>query len=111
MGSVESRAEGRRHNRRTRILSAALCGCALVTFSAAQAARLQPGRLQHVICKAPATVSTYSFLWDAPDFAVVVFTSTPRPVAASAPLALLGQPAAAPGLLEFSLHVRPPPAA
>jgi len=111
MESVESRVEGRRHNRRTGVLSAALCGCALVTFSAAQAVRLQPGRLQHVICKPPATVSTYSWLWDAPDFAVVVFTSAPRPVAAYAPLALLAQPAAAPGLLEFSLHVRPPPAA
>ena len=109
MEKVEHAGKGR-HKAQTRVLAAALCACAFVAFTAARAAHLQPGRLQHVICKAPATVSTYSWLWDAPDFAVVIFAAAPHPLADSAPLPLPAQPPAAAGLLEFSQHVRPPPA-
>jgi hypothetical protein len=110
MGKVEHTGEGR-HKAQTRVLAAALCACAFVAFTAAQAAHLQPGRLQQVICKAPAPASTYSWLWDAPDFAVTIFAAAPQPLADSAPLPLPAQLPAAPALLEFSQHVRPPPTA
>jgi hypothetical protein len=94
-----------------RALAAALCACSFLAFSSARAARLQPGNLQHVICKAPAAVPTYSWLRDAPDFAVVVVTSAPRPPAVLLPVPQPAQPLAALGSLEFSQHVRPPPMA
>ncbi len=97
--------------RRHRALAAALCACTLLAFSSARAAHLQPGNLQHVVCKGPAAVPTYSWLRDAPDFVVVVVTSAPRPPALSFLLPHPVQPSAAVGLLEFSQHVRPPPMA
>lgn len=109
MGHVECKAEEQR-KQRTRVLAAALCACALVAFTAARSAHPQPGRLQHVISNAPAAVSIYSWSWDGPEFAVVTFTSAPRPLTVSAPLFLFAQPVAAASLLEFSQHVRPPPA-
>ena len=94
-----------------RALAAALCACSFLAFSSARAARLQPGNLQHVICKAPAAVPTSSWLRDAPDLAVVVITSAPRPSASSFLVLHPAQPSAALGLLEFPQHVRPPPMA
>lgn len=95
---------------RSQALAAALCGCAFLTFTAARAVRLRPGHLQHVICKAPATVPTYSWLSDAPDFAVVISIAGFRPALSATPLPPVLQLAAAPSRLEFSQYVRPPPA-
>ncbi|MGE5204410.1 MAG: hypothetical protein ACM3PW_02270 [Chlamydiota bacterium] len=82
-----------------------------MAFSSARAARLQPGTLQHVICKASPAIPTYSWLRAAPDLAVVVITSAPRPPALLLSVPQQAQPSAAVGLLEFSQHVRPPPVA
>ena len=94
-----------------RALAAVLCACSIVAFSSARAARLQPGNLQHVICKARAAVPTYSWLRDAPDLAVVLIVAAPRPLTLLLLLPRPAQPLAALGLLEFSQHVRPPPMA
>jgi hypothetical protein len=94
-----------------RALAAALCACTFLAFSSARAARLQPGNLQHVICKATAAVPIYSWLRDAPDLAVVIVNSAPQPSALSLLVPHPAPPSAALSLLEFSQHVRPPPMA
>ena len=108
MGRSGHQGTGRRR-RRSRTLAAALCACAFLAFTA-RAARLRPGLLQHVICKAPATVPTYSWLSDAPDFAVVISVSGLRLSVSSAPILPLLPLAAMASWLEFSQYVRPPPA-
>lgn len=92
-----------------KVLALALCACTFVAFSGARAFRLQPSLPGHVVAKS-AAVSTYGWLCDAPDFAVVTFTSTPRPATRSFPLS---QPLPSPialSQLEFAQRVRPPPA-
>ena len=108
MGRLGHQGAGRRR-RRSRTLAVALCACAFLAFSA-RAARLRPGHLQHVICKAPATVPTYSWLSDGPEFAVVVSVSGHQLSVTSAPILPLAPRADMRSWLEFSQYVRPPPA-
>ena len=92
-----------------RALVALLCACTLVALTAARATHLPPGQLQHVICKAPTTVPTYSWLSDAPDFAVGISGFGFRLAVSAGPIRPVPQLGSAPRGLVFSQDVRPPP--